>query len=168
MDSTATSCLKSLVVLTRQNLSQSALVRVCVVLKVLVLNNTVMNRHCKFPDFLGPPRDQRDLMTTSFNILVISSGFHWELSRYFEHFQCSRLPWLSVRVKIAIILSNNENLKNNWLMWVSPSTCTLLWLCVSEFCSLVWVGIQITFALTICLEGQQSVAFQIPSVAMSV
>lgn len=38
-----------LVALTRQKLSKAALVKVCVVLKVLVLNNIVMNTSCKFP-----------------------------------------------------------------------------------------------------------------------
>lgn len=62
-----------------------------------------------------------------------------------------------MRLKIAVILSNDENPKEDRWMWVSPSTCTLLWLCLSELRSLVWVGTQITFALTVCLEGQQRV-----------
>lgn len=39
----------ALVALTRQKLSEAALVKVCVVLKILVLNNIVMNISCKFP-----------------------------------------------------------------------------------------------------------------------
>lgn len=38
----------TLVALTRQKLSEPALVKVCVVLKVLVLHNIVMNISCKF------------------------------------------------------------------------------------------------------------------------
>lgn len=66
------SYLKLLVALTRQKLFEAALIRVCVVLKVQVLNNIVMNIHCKFSDFPGPPRDQGDLRVTSSNILMLS------------------------------------------------------------------------------------------------
>jgi len=67
-----------LVALTRQKFYEAALVRVCVVFKVLVLNNTVMNIGHKFPNLLSPPRDQGHVRTMFFNILVLSKGFPWE------------------------------------------------------------------------------------------